>query len=72
MKPCASAGRQCPREAVMTARIPGVGDRPLCLACHDTYVAMGMELRVLDPNQFVPAWRQRSLARDMTATEPAR
>jgi hypothetical protein len=66
MKPCASAGRQCPREAVLTARIPMVGDRSLCQSCHDEYVAMGMDVRVLDPNAFVPLWRQRSLVRDFT------
>jgi hypothetical protein len=66
MKPCASAGRPCPREAVLTARIARIGDRPLCQECHDTYVAMGLDITVLDPNAFVPEWRQRSLARDMT------
>ena len=66
MKPCASAGRQCPREAVLTARIAHIGDRPLCQPCHDEYVALGMEMRVLEPNAYVPEWRTRSLARDMT------
>jgi hypothetical protein len=66
MKPCASAGTPCPREAVLTARIPMVGDRALCQECHDAYVAMGLDLRVLEPNALVPLWRQRSLARDFT------
>jgi hypothetical protein len=66
MKPCASAGTQCPREAVLTARIPMVGDRALCQSCHDAYVSMGMDIRVLPVNAFVPEWRQRSLVRDFT------
>jgi hypothetical protein len=66
MKPCASAGTQCPREAVLTARIPMVGDRALCQQCHDQYVSMGLDLRVLETNALVPLWRQRSLARDFT------
>jgi hypothetical protein len=66
MKPCASAGKQCPREAVLTARIPMVGDRALCQECHDAYVEMGLDIRVLEPNALAPLWRQRSLARDMT------
>jgi len=66
MKPCASAGHPCPREAVVTARIPMVGDRALCQSCHDAYVAMGLDLRVLDFNAFVPEWKQRGLARDFT------
>lgn len=66
MKPCQSAGAQCPHEAVLTARIAGIGDRALCRACFDSYVALGMDIRELDPNEFVPAWRQRDLSRDMT------
>lgn len=72
MKPCASAGKPCPREAVLTARIAKVGDRALCQSCHDEYVALGMDLRVLDPNAFVPQWRQRDLRRDLTASVLAR
>lgn len=67
MKPCQNAGRQCPREATLTARIAGVGDRPLCRECHDGLVAIGMDLRVLDPNAFKPTWlAERTFARDMT------
>ena len=67
MKACAAAGRQCPREAVLTARLAGVGDRPLCRDHFDAYVALGMDIRVLDPNAYVPEWRQRDLRRDFTA-----
>lgn len=66
MKVCGSAGTQCPREAVLTARVFGVGDRNLCQACFDSYVALGMDVRVLDPNAFVPEWRKHNLARDLT------
>lgn len=67
MRICRSAGRQCPREATVTVRIFKVGDRDLCQQCHDDLVAMGMEIRVLEPNAFVPQWRQRLGAKDMTA-----
>ena len=63
MRPCRSAGVQCPREAMLTARIAGVGDVPLCSQCFDAYVAMGMDLRALDPNAFVPEWRKHNLAK---------
>jgi ornithine carbamoyltransferase len=63
MKPCASAGTPCPREAVLTARIAGVGDRALCQTCFDAYVAMGMDLRALDPNAYIPEWRKHNLAK---------
>lgn len=66
MKPCRSAGSQCPHEAVLTARIAGIGDVPLCQRCHDAYVAFGMDMRVLDPNAFVPQWRKGLRAKDMT------
>lgn len=67
MKPCRSAGTQCPREAVLTARITGIGDRSLCQACFDAYkTLMGEDIRALEPNAFVPAWKERSLARDFT------
>jgi hypothetical protein len=66
MKPCASAGAQCPREAVLTARIYSIGDRALCQECHDEYVALGMGMRVLEANAFQPEWTQRNLARDFT------
>lgn len=65
MKTCQSAGRQCPHEAVFTARIAGVGDRPLCQSCFDGYrVLMGEDIRAIDPNAYVPTWRTRGLARD--------
>jgi ornithine carbamoyltransferase len=63
MKPCTSA-EQCHREAVLTARIPNIGDRAMCQSCFDGYVAMGMDIRALEPNAYVPEWRQRSLAKD--------
>lgn len=66
MKPCSSAGAQCPREATLTARIMSVGDRPLCRACFEQYVALGMDIRELEANAFVPEWRRKSLARDFT------
>lgn len=67
MKVCGSAGRQCPREATLTARITGVGDRNLCRECFDAYVVlMGEDCRPLEANAFIPAWKQRGLARDFT------
>ena len=66
MHVCGMAGAQCPREATLTVRIAGVGDRHLCAEHHEWMVSMGMDVRVLDPNAFVPAWRERSLARDTT------
>lgn len=66
MKPCASAGRQCPREATVTVRIARVGDRSLCRECHEWMVAQGMDVRELEPNAYVPMWRQRDLRRDLT------
>ena len=68
MKPCASAGQACPREAVLTARIYKVGDRPLCQKHFDWLVSqMGEDVRALETNAFVPAWKARSLRRDLTA-----
>jgi hypothetical protein len=64
MKRCQSA-EQCYREATLTARLFRVGDRSLCQPCFDTYVRLGMDVRELDA-AVVPAWRQRSLARDNT------
>lgn len=67
MKPCANAGRPCPREATLTARIAGVGDRALCQQCHDSLVSLGMSLRVLEPNAYKPQWlADRRFARDLT------
>lgn len=66
MRPCQMAGTPCPREAVVTARIGGVGDRPVCQSCFETMTGLGMDVRALDPNAYVPEWRQRDLARDMT------
>lgn len=60
------AGTPCGREAVLTARLFRVGDRSLCRPCFDTYVALGMDIRELAAETVVPAWRQRSLARDDT------
>lgn len=67
MKPCQSAGRPCPREAVLTARIAGIGDRPLCRECFATYVSMGMDLRELETNAYQPTWyAQRRFSRDLS------
>lgn len=60
------AGAPCGREAVLVARLAGVGDRPLSRECFDTYVGLGMDIRELPAETVVPAWRQRSLARDDT------
>jgi hypothetical protein len=66
MKPCLMAGG-CPHEAVVTARITMLGDRPLCQAHFDWLKSqMGDDCRALEPNAFVPEWRQRGLARDFT------
>lgn len=66
-RPCQMAGG-CPSEAVLTARIHRVGDRPLCQRHFDWLVSqMGEDCRALEPNAFLPAWRQRSLKRDETA-----
>lgn len=67
MKPCQMAGGQCPHEAVLTARIVKIGDRPLCQAHYDFLRSqMGEDCRPLEPNAFVPTWRTRGLARDVT------
>jgi hypothetical protein len=66
MKPCQMAGKQCPRQADRTARIAGVGDRAVCQADFDWMVSMGMNVRALEPNAFVPEWRTRDLGRDQT------
>lgn len=66
MHPCGNAGRQCPREATLTVRIAKVGDRHLCQECYDGLVALGMDIRILDPNAPLPAWRTRGLSRDLT------
>jgi len=67
MKPCGFAGGQCPREASVTARISGIGDRHLCAEHLAWMQSAGMDLRVLEPNAFVPEWRTRSIRRDLTA-----
>lgn len=62
------AGAQCPHEAAVTARIHRVGDRPLCQSHFDWLVSqMGEDCRALDLYAFIPEWKRRSLARDMTA-----
>lgn len=66
MKHCAMAGAPCPNEATITVRIAYVGDRALCQPDYETMVALGMPMRVLSPDEFVPAWRTRSLLRDDT------
>lgn len=66
MKPCAMAGRQCPREATVTVRIAGVGDRSVCAEDLAVMQRLGMDVRVLEPNAFVPEWRTRLAAKDLT------
>jgi len=67
VKPCQMAGG-CYHEAVVTARIYRVGDRPLCQQHFDWLVSqMGEDCRALDVNAYVPAWRKRALQRDETA-----
>lgn len=56
----------CPREATVSVRMAGIGDRSLCAAHLDWCRSMGMDLRVLEPNAYIPEWRQRGLARDFT------
>lgn len=65
MNRCASA-EQCYRLPTLTARLAGIGDRSLCRPCFDTYVRLGMDIRELEADAFVPLWRQRSLAKDRT------
>lgn len=60
------AGAHCPNPATVAVRIPGAGDRSLCASCVATLEALGMAFRRLDEKAPIPAWRQRSLARDMT------
>lgn len=66
MKPCGMAGVQCPREATVTVRIAGIGDRHLCAECWAWMQNHGMDARVLPAEAFVPEWRKRSLLRDFT------
>lgn len=64
--PCQWPGR-CPKAAEVSARIGGVGDRPLCREHYDLGVSMGMHIRDLGHEAFVPTWRQRaSFRRDLT------
>lgn len=65
-KPCRCADQPCYREGTLVARIPGAGDRSMSRECFDRYVAMGMIIRELPADAFVPLWRQQSLARDQT------
>lgn len=66
MRPCQMAGG-CGHEAVVTARIFKVGDRPLCQKHFDWLVSqMGEDCRALETNAYIPAWRERSLSRDET------
>ena len=65
MHACAFSGGQCQREATVTLRIFGVGDRAICTTHHEWMVANGMNCRVLEPGAHVPPWRQRDLRRDM-------
>jgi hypothetical protein len=65
MRPCRFPSG-CPREAAVTVRIASVGDRDVCREHHEWMTAQGMAFRVLEPNSFVPEWRQRSLQRDTT------
>ncbi len=65
MKRCLMAGGQCPHEATRTVRIDGIGDRPLCQPHAEWIVAQGMG-RELEPNAYVPEWRGRLTAKDMT------
>lgn len=62
MKPCNMAGG-CPHEATVSVRLAGIGDRSLCPAHYEWCVSVGMDLRVLDPNAFVPEWKRRGLAK---------
>lgn len=66
MKPCQMAGRQCPNDGTVLVRIADVGDRLVCEADFEWMVGAGMAVRRLEPDAFVPAWRQRDLARDET------
>lgn len=65
MRPCLMAGAQCPHEAVVTVRIDGIGDRPLCAEHRDFILSMGMG-RELTANAFVPTWRKNLRAVDLT------
>ena len=66
MKPCAMAGYPCLREAVLTARIAGIGDRAVCRECYETMDRLGMAVRELGADTFTPRWRERDLTRDMS------
>lgn len=63
---CQSAGKPCERLATLVVRIAGVGDRSLCEPCYRSMSEMGMAVRRLDDVTYLPAWRQRNLARDET------
>jgi hypothetical protein len=66
MNPCRFAG-DCQQEGRVLVRIPGVGDRRVCLEHLSWMVAVGMDHRRLDTDDFVPQWRQRgAFAKDLT------
>jgi hypothetical protein len=68
MKPCAmSPNGSCPREAVATIRLDGVGDRAMCREHVDWCVSQGMG-RELDPNAYQPQWlRDKAFRRDLAS-----
>jgi hypothetical protein len=56
----------CPHEGTVLVRIHGVGDRKVCPEHVSWMRDHAMDYRELPIDAHVPAWRQRSLARDMT------
>lgn len=68
MKRCHSAGEPCPHEATLVARLAGVGDLPLCRECFDTYIGLGMDIRELEAEPFVPLWRRNLSSKDLTGS----
>lgn len=65
MKLCQFAGG-CTAEATVVVRIADHGDRHVCEPHFAWMTESGMAVRRLEPDAFVPAWRQRDLARDET------
>lgn len=60
---CQNGG--CERLATIEVTISGVGRRHLCHFCHQALTPLfGEDMRTIEP--FVPAWRQRSMAKDLT------
>ncbi len=66
MSLCQMAGARCPETETVLVRIADVGDRRICGGHLATLDRLGMSYRRLDVQPFVPEWRRRGIAHDLT------